>query len=61
MKKHNFNAGPSILPEFTVKESAKAVLNLNDSNLSLLEISHRSKDFDDIINEAQSLFKELLM
>ncbi len=60
MKKHNFNAGPSILPEFTVKESAKAVLNLNNSNLSLLEISHRSKDFDDIINEAQLLFKELL-
>ena len=60
MKKYNFNAGPSILPEFTVQETAKAVLDLNGSGLSIMEISHRSKDFEAILNEAIALFKELL-
>ncbi len=60
MKKHNFNAGPSILPEFTLKNSAEATLNFNNSGLSILEISHRHKDFEAVINEAVSLFKELL-
>src|ERR1035437_11200976 len=60
MKKHNFNAGPSILPEFTIQETAKAIQDLNGSGLSIMEISHRSKDFEAILNEAVSLFKELL-
>ena len=60
MKKHNFNAGPSILPRIAVENSAKAILDLNGSGLSLLEVSHRSKDFQAIIDEAVSLFKELL-
>jgi phosphoserine aminotransferase len=60
MKKHNFNAGPSILPEYAIEQTAKGVLNLNDSGLSILEISHRSKDFEAIIKEAASLVRELL-
>ena len=60
MKKHNFNAGPSILPRIAIENSAKAILELNGSGLSLLEISHRSKDFQAIIDEAVALFKELL-
>jgi len=60
MKKHNFNAGPSILPKIAIENSAKAILDLNGIGLSLLEISHRSKDFQAIIDEAVALFKELL-
>jgi phosphoserine aminotransferase len=60
MKKHNFNAGPSILPRIAVENSAKAVLDLNGIGLSLLEISHRSKDFQAILDEAVALFNELL-
>lgn len=60
MKKHNFNAGPSVLPRIAIENSAKAIIDLNGSGLSLLEISHRSKDFQAIIDEAVALFKELL-
>ncbi|MFZ4706714.1 MAG: 3-phosphoserine/phosphohydroxythreonine transaminase [Bacteroidales bacterium] len=60
MKKHNFNAGPSILPQIAVENTAKAVLDLNGSGMSLLEISHRSKDFQAVMDEAVALFKELL-
>jgi phosphoserine aminotransferase len=60
MKKHNFNAGPSILPRIAVENSAKAILDLNGTGLSLLEISHRSKDFQAILDETVALFKELL-
>jgi phosphoserine aminotransferase len=60
MKKHNFNAGPSVLPRIAIENSAKAVLDLNGSGLSLLEISHRSKDFQAIIDETVALFKELM-
>lgn len=60
MKKHNFNAGPSIVPEFAKEQTAKGVLNLNDIGLSVMEISHRSKEFDAIIKEAASLVRELL-
>lgn len=60
MRKHNFNAGPSILPEFTIENTAKAVLELNGIGMSILEISHRSKDFEAILNESNSLMKELL-
>ncbi|GAA3511479.1 3-phosphoserine/phosphohydroxythreonine transaminase [Aquimarina addita] len=60
MKKHNFSAGPCILPQEVFKEASQAVLDLNDSGLSILEISHRSKDFVDIMEEARSLALELL-
>jgi len=60
MKKHNFNAGPSILPQIAVENTAKAVIELNGCGMSLLEISHRSKDFQAVMDEAVDLFKELL-
>ena len=60
MKKHNFNAGPSILPREVIEKTAEAVLNFNGSGLSILEISHRSKDFQAVMDEAELLFKELL-
>ena len=60
MKKHNFNAGPCILPQIAIDNTAKAVKELNGIGLSLLEISHRSKDFQAIMDEAVALFKELL-
>jgi len=61
MKKvHNFNAGPSILPRIAIENTAKAVLDLNGIGMSILEISHRSKDFQAIIDEAVALFKEQL-
>lgn len=60
MKKHNFNAGPSVLPQEVIENAAKAILDFNGSGLSLLSISHRTKDFEDVMAEAQSLFRELL-
>jgi len=60
MKKYNFNAGPSILPEFTIENTANAIRNFNNSSLSLMEISHRSKDFQAVMDEAEALFKEIL-
>jgi phosphoserine aminotransferase len=60
MKKHNFYAGPSIMPQFTIENTAEAIKDLDGIGLSLMEISHRSKEFDAIIKEAQALFKELL-
>ncbi len=60
MKKHNYSAGPCILPQDVFEKSAQAVLNFNNSNLSLLEISHRSKDFIKIMDEARALALELL-
>lgn len=60
MVKYNFNAGPSILPKEVIEATAQGVLNLNNSGLSVLEISHRSKDFQAILDEARALFKELL-
>jgi len=60
MKKHNFSAGPSILPDSTIKNSAEAVLNFAGTGLSLLEVSHRGKEFVAVMDEAQALFKELL-
>ena len=60
MKKLNFYAGPSILSEFTIKNTANAVLDFNGSGLSILEISHRSKEFQAVIDEANALTKELL-
>lgn len=60
MKKHNFSAGPSILPREVIEDTAKAVLDFNGSGLSVLEVSHRGKDFQAVMDEAVALFKELL-
>ena len=60
MKKHNFNAGPCILPEVAVKNTANAVLDLDGIGLSLISISHRSKEFQAIIDETEALWHELL-
>jgi phosphoserine aminotransferase len=60
MKKHNFSAGPAILPAAVIQEAAKAVLNFNGIGLSLLEISHRSADFIKVMDEAEALVSELL-
>ena len=60
MKKHNFSAGPSILAREVIEKTAQAVLDFNGSGLSILEISHRSKDFEAVIEEARQLFKEIL-
>ncbi|MCM1332909.1 MAG: 3-phosphoserine/phosphohydroxythreonine transaminase [Bacteroides sp.] len=60
MKKHNFYAGPAILPETAVQNTAKAILDFNGTSLSIMEISHRSQEFKVVIEEAMSLFKELL-
>ena len=60
MKKHNFNAGPSILPREVIEKTAQAILDYNGSGLSLMEISHRAKDFQPVVDEAVALFKELI-
>ena len=60
MKKHNFSAGPSILPEFTIKNTADAVMNFAGTGLSLMEVSHRDKEFIAVMDQAQALVKELL-
>lgn len=60
MKKHNFSAGPSILPREVIEETAKGVLDFNGSGLSVLEVSHRGKDFQAVLDEAVALFKEIL-
>lgn len=60
MKKHNFYAGPSILSEYTIRNTADAIINFADTGLSVLEVSHRSKEFQAVIDEATALVKELL-
>lgn len=60
MKKHNFSAGPCILPQEVFEKSAAAILDFNQSSLSILEISHRSKDFIAVMDEARALALELL-
>ena len=60
MKKHNFSAGPCILPQSVLKQASDAVLNFNNDNLSLIEISHRSQPFVAVMNKAIALVKELL-
>ncbi len=60
MKKHNFYAGPSILPQYTIENTAKAITDFAGMGLSLMEISHRSKQFVAVMEEAQDLFRELL-
>ena len=60
MKKHNFSAGPSILSQEVFSKSSKSVLELDDIGLSVLEISHRSKEFVKIMEDARSLSLELM-
>lgn len=60
MKKHNFYAGPSILSQYTIKNTADAILDFAGTGLSVLEVSHRSKEFQAVIDEATALVKELL-
>ena len=57
---HNFNAGPSVLPQSVLQEASKAILNFNNSGLSILEIGHRTPLFESVLNEAISLIKELM-
>ena len=59
MKKHNFSAGPSILPAPVMEKAAAAVQELDGIGLSLIEISHRSKEFVAIMDKAQALALEL--
>ncbi|AUC14994.1 phosphoserine transaminase [Tenacibaculum sp. SZ-18] len=60
MKKHNFSAGPCILPESVLQKASKAVVNFNNDDLSLIEISHRSEPFVEVIEKARSLALEHL-
>ena len=60
MKQHNFSAGPSILPNSVFEQAAAAVLNFDNMGLSILEISHRSKEFYAVMDESVALVKELL-
>ena len=60
MKKHNFSAGPCILPEEVLKKASEAVINFNEDDLSLIEISHRSQPFVDVMENARALTLELL-
>ena len=60
MKVHNFSAGPCILPQSVLEQASQAVLNFNNDNLSLIEISHRSKPFVAVMDKARSLALELL-
>ncbi|RYG30251.1 MAG: 3-phosphoserine/phosphohydroxythreonine transaminase, partial [Chitinophagaceae bacterium] len=57
---HNFNAGPSILPAEVFEEASRAILNFNDTGLSILELGHRTKMFQGVMDEAISLVKELM-
>jgi phosphoserine aminotransferase len=59
MRVHNFNAGPAILPEQVLSQAAQAAIDFNGLGMSILEISHRSKDFQAVIDEASSLVREI--
>ena len=60
MKKHNFSAGPSILPQEVLRKTSEAILNFNNENLSIIEVSHRSKGVVAVMEKARSLVLELL-
>jgi phosphoserine aminotransferase len=60
MKKHNYSAGPCILPQEVFEEASRAILNFNNTGLSILEISHRSKEFVAVMDEARALVLELM-
>jgi len=57
---HNFNAGPSILPAEVYEEASRAIINFNDTGLSILELGHRTKTFQGVMDEAIALVKELM-
>lgn len=57
---HNFNAGPSILPQSVLQQASEALINFNNSGLSILEIGHRTPLFESVMDEARSLMKELM-
>jgi phosphoserine aminotransferase len=57
---YNFNAGPSVLPQSVLQEASNAIVNFNNSGLSILEIGHRTPLFEAVMNEAISLVKELM-
>ncbi len=60
MKKHNFYAGPAILPDLVMQQAAESLVDFSNMGLSILEISHRSKQFEAVVEEARQLFKELM-
>ena len=60
MQKHNFSAGPSILPKEVFREAAQACVDYHNTGLSLMEVSHRGPEFDGVLQEAKALVKELL-
>lgn len=60
MKKHNFFAGPSVMPDYTIENTASAIKDFAGMGLSLMEISHRSKEFVSVMDEARQGFKDLL-
>ncbi len=60
MKKYNFNAGPSMLPDVVLEAAAKAVIDFNGTGLSVLSISHRTPEFEAVLAEAENLMRELL-
>lgn len=59
MRVHNFNAGPAILPEEVIKKAAEALSDFKGSGMSILEISHRSKDFQAVVDEAEALVRKI--
>ena len=58
---HNFNAGPSILPREVFEEASRAVMDFNNTGLSILEIGHRTPLFESVMEEARSLVRELML
>ena len=60
MKLHNFNSGPSVLPQIVMEEASRAILDFNGTGLSVLEIGHRTPWFQEILNEAVSSVKQLM-
>ena len=57
---YNFNAGPSILPQSVLQQASEAIINFNNSGLSILEIGHRTPQFESVMEEARSLIRELM-
>jgi phosphoserine aminotransferase len=60
MKKHNFYAGPSIMPQYTNEKMVEAIKNFADTGLSIIEVSHRSKEFVEVMDQAVAMVKQLL-
>ena len=60
MRVYNFSAGPSMLPEEVLKQAAGEMLDYNGTGMSVMEMSHRAKCYDEIIKEAQALLRELM-